>query len=252
MKMLGKKPARASTTYKFTDIFDPSKLPTPPAVFGHHAAVQTFHMLGNDIAGCCVWSGAAHQQYVWSLEGGRFRTRITTRDVLSDYAAATGYDGTEKTDLGTDMQKGAEYWRTMGIRDAVNARHRIDAHVSLEVGNWDQMLLATYILGSCGIGILLPNSAERQFDDHLPWTVEPHSKIKGGHYVPAMGRDENGNVLIVSWGEVQPMTREFYERYNDEARAYLSLEILDEKGLSPEGYDKALLREYIYKLGGGQ
>jgi hypothetical protein len=251
MKKLGKKPARLSTTYRFTDIFDPSKLPTPPVMFGHYAAVQEFHMLGNDIAGCCVWSGAAHQEYVWSLEGGQTRTRITTKDVLSDYSAATGYDGTDATDQGTDMQEGAEYWRTIGIRDALNARHKIDCHVSLEVGNWDQMILATWLLGTSGIGINLPKSAEKQFDDgNQPWSVVKGSHIDGGHFVPAVGRDVNGNVLVVTWGKVQPMTQDFYERYSDEARAYLSLEVLSGKGISPEGYDADTLRNYVATLGG--
>lgn len=254
MRKLGKKPARASLSLAFTDFFDATKLPTPPAVFGHHAAVQQYHMLGNDVAGCCVWSGAAHQQYIWSVEGGRPRTRITTADVLSDYTACTGYDGTDATDNGTDMQDGAEYWRKTGIRDALGpeSRHKIDCHVSLEIGNWDQMVLATYLFGTCGIGINLPNSAEPQFDNnHEPWSVVKGARVKGGHYIPAAGRDENGNILIISWGEVQPMMQEFYETYSDEARAYLSLDILDGKGISPEGFDLDALRTYVKELQGG-
>jgi hypothetical protein len=251
MKKLGKKPARRSYTFKFTDIFDPSKLSVPAGPFGHHAAVMEWHWLGNDIAGCCVFSGAAHQEYNWSMIGRRPRVRITTKDVLSDYSAVTGYDGTDASDVGADMQDAAEYWRTTGIRDAVNIRHKIDAHVSLEVGNWDQMVLATFILGSSGIGLNLPKSAENQFDNgHQPWSVVQGSRISGGHYVPAVGRDANGNVLIVSWGALQPMTQPFYERYSDEARAYLSLEIIDDWGITPEGYDADALRKYIEGLGG--
>ena len=246
---LGKKPARASATFAFADFFDASKLPTPPDVFGHHAAVQEFHMLGNDVAGCCVWSGAAHQEYIWSLEGGRERTRITTKDVLSDYSACTGYAGTQATDNGTDMQDGAEYWRKTGILDALGNRHQIDCHVSLETGNWDQMILATWLLGTSGIGIQLPKSASDQFDNgNQPWTVVQGARIEGGHYIPAAGRDQNGNILIITWGKVQPMTQPFYERYCDEARAYLSLSILDNRGISPEGFDADALRKYVNQL----
>lgn len=250
MRKLGKKPARLSQTLKFSDFFDAAKLPTPPAVFGHQDLVTEWHMLGNDIAGCCVWSGAAHLQYAWSLEGGRPRTRITTLDVLDDYGACTGYNGTDATDQGTDMQAGAEYWRTIGIRDAVTQRHKIDAHVSIEVGNWDQMILATYLFGGCGIGIELPKSALDQNDAKEVWTVVPHSKVEGGHFVPSVGRDANGNVLVVTWGTLQPMTQEFYERYNDESRAYLTLEFINDNGLSPEGFDVNALRTYIKQLGG--
>jgi len=245
---LGKKPARASLSrVSFADFFDASKLPKPPDVFGHHAAVQEYHMLGNDAAGCCVWSGAAHLEYIWSLEGGRERVRITTKDVLSDYAAVTGYDGTDKTDNGTDMQDAAEYWRTTGILTADGTRHKIDCAVPLETGNFDQLVIALWLTGGAGIGILLPKSAEDQFDNHQPWTVE-NSPTKGGHFVSGAGRDTNGNILVVTWGQVQPMTRAFYERYSDEAYAYLTPEILNDKGISPEGFDIEALRTYVNSM----
>lgn len=249
MKKLGKKVARKSMTLAFSDFFDASKFPAPPAVFGHQDAVTEWHWLGNDIAGCCVWSGAGHLEYNWSLQGGRPRVRITTKDVLSDYSASTGYDGTDATDQGTDMQDGAEYWRKTGIRDAVNVRHKIDCHVSLEIGNWDQLVLATYLLGGAGVGLNLPKSAETQFDSgNQPWTVVKGSRIDGGHFVPSIGRNQDGNILVVTWGSLQPMTQDFYERYSDEARAYLSLEILNDKGISPEGFNIDALRGYIKEL----
>lgn len=249
MKKLGKKPARKSVTKAFSDFFNSKALPVPPPVFGHFAAVQQFHMLGNDVAGCCVVAGAAHQEYIWSIEGGRPRVRITTLDVIDDYAALTGYNGTDASDTGVDMQDAGEYWRLTGFRDAVDTRHRIDCHVSLEVGNWDQLVLATWLFGTAGVGLALPTSAEHQFDaGHQPWTVVPNAKPFGGHYVPSIGRDANGNLLVVTWGEVQPMTEAFYERYSDEARAYLSLEILDDRGISPEGFDASALRAYVKEM----
>jgi hypothetical protein len=250
MRKLGKKPARASTTLAFRDFFYAPNLPVPPATFGHQDLVDEWHMLGNDAWGDCVWAGAAHLEYAWSLMGGRPRVRITTADVLSDYATVTGFAYTDATDQGTDMQAGAEYWRTTGIRDAISAtsRHKIDCHVSLSIGDWDQMILATYLFGGCGIGIELPQSAMSQNDLAVPWTVT-NSKIEGGHFVPAVGRVASGNVAVITWGTVQEMTQAFYERYSDEARAYLSLDILDAKGLSPEGFDATALRAYTANLG---
>jgi hypothetical protein len=245
---LGKTPAKPSySPLKFADIFDTSKLPKPPPIFGHYAAVQQYHMLGNDDASCCVFSGAAHLEYIWSIEGGRQRVRITTKDVLSDYAAVTGYDGTEATDNGADMQDAAEYWRRTGMLAADGTRHRIDCAVPLETGNFDQLVLALWLTGGAGIGLQLPESAEGQFDRNEPWTVMP-SKIRGGHYVCGVGRDPSGNIPVVTWGQVQPMTRAFYEHFCDEAYVYLSAEILSDKGLSPEGFDLEALRNYISNL----
>jgi hypothetical protein len=248
MRKLGKKPARASTTLTFRDFFYAPNLPVPPATFGHQDLVDEWHMLGNDAWGDCVWAGAAHLEYAWSLMGGRPRVRITTADCLSDYAAVTGFAYTDATDHGTDMQAAAEYWRTTGIRDAIAGRHTIDCHVSLGIGDWDQMILATYLFGGCGIGIELPASAMSQNDLKVPWTVTK-SKIEGGHFVPAVGRVASGNVVVITWGTVQEMTQAFYERYSDEARCYLSLDILDARGLSPEGFDAAALRAYTANLG---
>lgn len=254
LKKLGKGPARHSMRHKFTDVFDSSKLPKPPAVFGHHAAVQQYHMLGNDKWGNCVWAGAAHEQYIWSLEGGAERTRITTADTLEDYAACTGFDYTDATDNGSDMTEAAKYRQKTGIRDAVNQRHKIDAFVSLEVGNLDQMFLAIWLLGAVGVGLQLTQSAEDQSDANgegktgVPWTVPPHRKVVGGHYVSGVGRDTDGNLLVVTWGTVQAMTPDYFSQFNDEGVAYLSLETLDTKGLSPEGYNADFLRSIIGKL----
>ena len=253
-KKLGKLHARHAMVYKFTDVFDPSSLPTPPAVFGHQAAVAEYHMLGNDLWGNCVWAGAAHEQYIWSLEGSGVRTHITTRDTLDDYAAVTGFAYTDDTDNGTDVTDAAKYRQQTGIRDALNLRHKIDAYVSLDVGDLDQVFHAVYLTGACGIGIQLPESAEDQSDANgegltgVPWTVPGKINMAGGHYVPAVGRDADGNLLIVTWGTVQAMTPAFFERFNDEGVAYLSLETLNAKGLSPEGYDADMLREIMGKL----
>ena len=240
--------------YRFTDVFDPSSLPTPPLVFGHQAAVAEYHMLGNDLWGNCVWAQAAHNEYIWSLEGGAERTRITTQDTLDDYAAVTGFAYTDATDNGTDMTDAAKYWQQTGIRDALNQRHKIDAYVSLEVANLDEMFLAIWLTGAAGIGIQLPESAEDQSDANgegntgVPWTVPRRVKMEGGHCVSGVGRDADGNLLIVTWGTIQAITPAFFERFNDEGVCYLSLETLNAKGLSPEGYDASTLQDIMRKL----
>jgi len=245
---LGKTPAKPSfSPLKFADVIDPSRLAKPPDIFGHYAAVPAYHMLGNDIASCCVFSGAAHLEYIWSVEGGRDRVRVTTKDVLSDYSAVTGYDGTEATDKGADMQDAAEYWRTTGMLAADGTRHKIDCALPLETGNFDQLVMAMWLTGGAGIGLQLPQSAEAQFDHGQIWSVVK-SPIRGGHYVAGAGRDADGNILVVTWGDIIPMTQGFYEKYSDEAYVYLNPEILNSEGISPEGFDLDALRAHISSL----
>jgi hypothetical protein len=44
------------------------------------------------------------------------------------------------------------------------------------------------------------------------------------------------------------MTPQFYQRFCDESVAYVSLEILNDKNLSPEGFDADALRGMLAKL----
>lgn len=247
---LGKRPARkGAVTFKFGDFFDPRKLPTPPATFGHYSKVENFFMLGNDQYGNCVWAGAAHEHMVWSLAGGRPRTRFLTKNVLSDYAAVTGFDPAKPdTDQGTDMSAAASYRRKTGVIGANGKRNLIDSYVALRVGNIDQLALSIWLMGAAGIGLQMPQSSLDQFDRGETWTVPKRSTATGGHYVSGVGRNKVGNFLVVTWGKVHEMTPEFYERYNDETIAYISLDILNEKKLSPEGFDADTLRKHLAAL----
>lgn len=247
---LGKKAARkGAISFKFADFFDAKKLPTPPASFGHYGLVKNFYGLGNDRAGNCVWAGGAHETMIWSMEGGRPRSRFTIKSVLSDYSAVTGFDPKKpETDQGTDMQIAASYRRKTGILDAQGVRHKIDSYVALEIGNVDQLVLAMWLMGAAGIGLQMPQEAMTAFDAGQVWEIPPKPHIVGGHYVPGVGRDKNGNILVVTWGKVQAMTPAFYNRFCDEAVAYISLEILNDKNLSPEGFDADSLRAHLVNL----
>jgi hypothetical protein len=246
---LGKKAARHAISFQFTDVFDASKLPKPPVEFGHYKAVGNFHVLGNDKYGDCVWAGAAHEHMLWTRTWDRKRSRFLTKNVLSDYSAVTGFDPKDpNTDQGTDMKDAASYRRKTGILDATGKRHPIDAYVALRVGNVEQVVLAMYLMGAAGIGIQFPSTAMEQFDKREPWTVPARPQIDGGHYVSGVGRNKAGNLLVVTWGRVQEMTPEFYERFCDEAVCYLSLEVLNAQGLSPEGFDEATLRRNLEAL----
>lgn len=232
---------------RFADVFNAEALPTPPGAFGHQGLVPdgSFGMLGNDSVGDCVFAGAAHEHMVWTAEGGSSRASFTTRDVLSDYSAVTGYNGTEASDSGTDMQVAAAYRQKTGIIDAAGVRHKIDAFTSLRPTSIDQLALATWLFGAVGVGVQCPTSMQAQFEEGLPWSLEPQDQIEGGHYVPCVGRNANGNFLFVTWGKIQQATPGWIETWMDEGLAYLSLESLNAKGLSPESFDLAALQKYF-------
>jgi hypothetical protein len=249
---LGKRPARlGAVSFTFRDFFNPAALPTPPATFGHYSAAGSFGVLGNDQYSDCVFAGAAHETMIWTLEGGRPEARFTTADALDDYAAVTGFNPADPTtDIGTDMQVAASYRRKTGIRDAINQRHTIDSYVALSVGDVDELVLATWLTGAAGVGLQFPMQSMTQFKAGQIWTVPAIPKMDGGHYVPCVGRNSAGNLLVVTWGRLQAMTPAYYQRFSDEALAYISLEILNAKNLSPEGFDADGLRAQLAKLDG--
>jgi hypothetical protein len=248
---LGKKPARpGAVKFKLASYLIKPQLPTPPKVFGHQALIgANWQMLGNDRYGDCVWAGAAHETMLWNKEAKRV-IPFDNAHVLKDYSAVTGFDPNDpNTDQGTDMQEAASYRRKTGVRDKHGKRHKVIAYLALKIGDPDQLALAMYLFGATGIGIRFPNTAMDQFNAGKPWDVAKNAKIEGGHYIPGLGRDAKGNIIVVTWGKIQLMTPRFYKKYCDEVVAYVSSEALDAGGKSLEGFNLAQLRSDLNALG---
>ena len=250
MLALGKKPALPlnKKAIMFDQVFDTSKIPTPPKVFGNQALVKTWYTYGNDEFGDCVWAAKAHMHMLWSLMGGYTRDRFTTFDVLSDYAAQTGFNASDpNSDQGTDMKAAAEYHRKTGVRDAANHRRQVTSYVNLQPGSVGQLAIAAYIFGAVEIGVMITEDNMKQFDQGKPWTVTKAEPV-GGHCIPVFGRDADGNFICVSWGRIQKITPAFIKKYMDEGIAYLNEEILNKLGLSSEAYDKATLQKMLAQV----
>ncbi len=238
---LGKKPARPwrapGSAFRFATYLAPA-LPTPPPQFGHENLVADWGMLANDRYGDCVWAGAAHETMMLTREGGH-PAAFTDADVLSDYAAVTGFSPAEPaSDRGTDMQAAAAYRRKTGIIDSTGRRHTVAAYLALDPGNVDHLIKGAYLFGAVGVGLELPASAIDQARKGQMWDVVPGAPIEGGHYVPLVGRLQN--LVVVTWGEIQLMSERFLAAYCDEAVAYVSTECLVNRK-SPEGFDYASL-----------
>lgn len=247
-RMLGKLPARPdAVSFKFGAIFNAEALPTPPAHFGHYNVPVGWGELGNDKYSDCVFAGAAHETMVWKNEAGE-SVAFTDQCVLFDYAAVTGWaPGIPGSDQGTDMAVAASYRRKTGIVDASGARHKVDSYLALRPGDVDQLALAVYLTGAVGVGIRFPASADEQFGAKDPWSPVAGSRLEGGHYVPCVGRNSAGNLLVVTWGRLHAMTPDFYREFCDEALAYVSLEAM-KNDLTPEGFDAGQLQQRLAAL----
>lgn len=251
---LGKKPARkGAVAFGFGTYFDLTALPTPPLRIGHWDIGRPWGMMANDLYGCCVWAGAAHEHMMWARAGERAAVDFSDENVLADYAAATGFKPDDPdTDNGSDMADAARYRRRTGIVDNKGVRHTIDAYAAIKPGRGDYLALATWLTGAVGIGLMLPNYALDQFDAERPWEVREGDRggSAGGHYVSCIGRNSAGHFLVITWGRIHAMSPAFYSRYNDEAICYLELDsVRDATKRSPEGFDEATLRRHLSALG---
>lgn len=246
---LGKTPARTDAVkLKLAKYINLAALPKPPSSFGHTNLLRGSQgMLGNDEYGCCVWSGGAHETMLWNAEAG-VPVKFTANGVLSDYSADTGFKkGDPSTDRGTDMQQAASYRQKIGIVDAAGKRHKIGAYLALETGNLNEMLVASWLFGSTGVGLSLQEAQQEQFQNGHVWDVVPGSPDDGGHYVPIMAVHDS--LLVFStWATFQLATDRLYEQRSDEALVYLSDERL-KGGESIDGFKRAALLDDLAQLG---
>jgi hypothetical protein len=206
-------------------------------------------MLKNDEIGDCVIAGGMHETMLLNALGGRGSPKFTDANAIADYSAITGYvPGNDDTDNGTDMVDAAHYRQRTGLIDADGKRHKIDGFASLRVGNIEEITLATYLFGAVGLGADLPTNAEDQFDAEEPWSLTLHPGHDSGHYFPCVGRNHEGNLLVVTWGRLHAVEPAWLAERMDEGVAYISREalrgneLLNQRNLDWSAIERALGR----------
>jgi hypothetical protein len=268
---LGKRPptpdAREARFETFRDALAASgSLPDVPATFGEQDDFpgESWLMLGNGPdssipaswtaaqQGCgdCAWAGPAHETMDLDKQAERSVAPFDAEAVIKQYSEYSGYDPvTGKNDSGSEVRAVLRWRQEKGLTDADGLVHKIGPYVSLEPKNIEHLLLAVYLFECVGIGIEVPESAQQQFSEGKPWSVVPGAQIEGGHYVPVVGRPQDGMIAFVTWAKRALMRDSFYTTYNDEAWAYVSAEQFKSvTGKDYEGYDEAQLEEYLTKV----
>jgi len=247
-------PVPGSIPLRLSTYFNYRTLPTPPAVFGHYQLISDWGMLGNDQWGDCALAGACHQTMLWTLEGKGVAAPFDDATAVKNYSAVTKFDpnagppGQNPTDEGTGLAQLSAYWRSTGILDAAGNRHKVAAVVDLNPGDLRELWVASWLFQSVGLGFEMPASAMDQTAAGKPWDVVRGSPIEGGHYVPCMGRTPQGQGMLVTWGQLQPFTPRFYQKYNNQGIAALSEEML-KMAKSVDGFDVTLLRQDLATIG---
>lgn len=172
----------------------------------------SYPMYANDVYGCCVISGRAHQTLRFEqLEQNKI-IPITDQDVVNEY-----FSETHGKDIGLVVSQSLRLWRRKGWT-AAGAPYKARAYARIDHTNLDQVRLSVYADVGVGIGFLVPNSALDQFDAGKPWDVVANDGgIAGGHYVYIPAYSSDGGFTCVTWGARQKMTEAFFRKYIDEA-----------------------------------
>jgi hypothetical protein len=235
--MLGKTPPKFNKrTLRLGNYLIPDAPPIPPTKTYWEYKVPAWTMAKNDTVGDCTCAAIAHMVMLWTAHAGAMVTPSDT-DVLAVYSAVTGYDpATGLNDNGAAITDVLEYWRTTGI-----AGHKIDGWASIDNTNQRTVKQAIYLFGGIDIGVNLPNSAMDQTNAKAAWTVLPDDGgIDGGHSIPLFGYGADGTTAV-TWGQLQPMTWDWFAKYADESYAVVSKDWLDANGDAPNHLDIAAL-----------
>jgi hypothetical protein len=189
-------------------------------------------MMLNDNLGDCTIAAAGHMIEQWTKIASGSALIPTDAQILKAYEDVGGYvPGDPSTDNGCVMLNVLNYWRNSGI-----GGHHITAYVQINQSNPQEVKEALYLFGNVYTGIALPLSAQGADE----WEVEPGPNDVpgswGGHCIPALTFDAKVR-MVVTWGELLPMTPEFWADYVDEAYAVLSLEWIAKNGLSPSHFN---------------
>jgi hypothetical protein len=175
-----------------------------------------------DGIGDCTIAYAGHAIQAVSAYAGKEIT-ITDRDVLKAYRAVSGYvPGEPDTDTGCVIQDVLNYWRKTGI-----GGHKILGFGALRDWHTKNLNAALNLFWTVDLGVNLPESAEQQFSDGMPWEPVKGSAIAGGHCIGLQAFRPGWDMLEpVTWGTLWSMNQAFNREYTDEAWVPIFAEVI--------------------------
>jgi hypothetical protein len=230
---------------KFSSYLNRAKLPKVPARFGHVLVNNPrggWGMLGNDTHGDCTIAGIAHGQMVWNWATSSGIPPFTDNQIISQYMTLTG-----GADNGLDPVVVAQWWQNTGLTDNLGTVHRIRSFTALD--NVEQCIEAAFLFGFSGLAVWMPSTAEEQFAAGEPWSDTSGDPLQNeGHFIPLVGRNSAGDLMVVTWGRLQGVTEAWLQKYLGGGVAYTSQEYMMASGLSPEGFDFAQLDSDLASL----
>jgi hypothetical protein len=200
----------------------------PPDAVDNYSAVpaDTWGMDGNDVLGDCTCAEVDHAVKTLQVAAGNPEVVSTDDEVVRLYELAAGYDPERPaTDQGAVMQDIRNYWRTKGVElGGTNDKILLFAEIDINNENLVKWCVATF--GEVGLGMMFPDYAMTQFNQGEPWDYQRGGTIEGGHAIALVGYDDEF-YYVMTWGQVQKMTYQFFAHYVEEGWIQLSRDLVN-------------------------
>ena len=243
---------------------DGSLPPLPKTPYGREKLIPAgkWGMLLNDQVGDCVIAGIYHQIANEITAGTGIVVEATDAQAKQMYMKIAGWDGKlppDSTDAGTDPTVAYDYWMKTGFPMPDGSLHKIMFYLVIPMAEqWDDQTMGDiqYCLayfGGGGYCFSVPSSAMTQFDAGQPWTVvASDGGTLGGHYVYQVEQVDSDDEDCITWATAQKMTQEFLKYYGECLLFPVTQDMLNSKGLSPEGLNWVqIVADYGIIKGGG-
>lgn len=228
-RRLGKRAAKFDKrTLRLAKYIEKRKLPKVPLTHTLSkktlAAFPDIGKMKNDALGDCTCAGIGHAFQTWSAYGGE-PWRPTDAQVVEVYDRING-----GRDEGAAMLDALNSVRERGM-----GGNKIYAYVGIDPQNHDQVRTAHFLFGGIYAGANLPVNAQTQ----KVWDFVPENGSApgswGGHAFNVIDYGKK-MLTIVTWGELQKMTWEWWDRYVDEAYCILEEDYVGDDKRSPQGF----------------
>jgi len=255
---LGKGPARIdSRTFKLSDFL--KSPPPPPAAINWYKGVADWGAMLNDELGDCVCAAIGHADQVATLNTPEGELTVNDDVIENVYEMACGYNPSDpSTDNGCVIVDTLNWVRKYGLGKRHTAegqvRHRqaLYAYADPDPGDITHVKQAIASFGILDVGLQLPLTAQNQVGSL--WTVvgdpntNPNSEPGswGGHSIVICAYDAE-KLIGITWGQLQPMTWQFFGSYVDECHALLMDRWMDSPAAA--GIDLAAMEQALQALG---
>lgn len=192
---------------------------------------KLFPMDGNDQYGDCTIAALGHAITIYEGKVGK-KHIMNTKEALKVYFHLSG-----GVDSGLNELDVLNYWRQTKV-----STEKILAFASIDPKNHTHIQQAIQLLGGVYLGFQVQANCEQEFNARQPWTPGPLTR--DGHAVLAVAYDQK-ELTVLTWGNTQQATWEWWDECVDEAYA-----ILPQEATNPAyaGIDLAQLKQDLNEV----